>query len=231
MPDLLNKNLTIQSFPSAGVVPLFSGERIAVLVNLSITDRQARRLRLTFVDHPRRVLGEVSEQMSSAILQTIRQAEEIAARKASKEAQLESLVQDPDCADWVLRWVEDIRKGLSEASSNGNSHESIFDPVEQQGEPFIIRMRPQGGKNGNGIRNAIRALDDLPTRFTASDVLQRLNARNFPFVAEPNSAIKDALYALKRRHELRVSFQGSGGKPSKYEWTHRKGSNENGLLI
>lgn len=171
--------------------------------------------------------------MSSTIPNIIRQAEEIAARKAAKIGQLQLLIEDPDCADFVLELISNIRNFHPHPDLNPSNvlmppvEARIEEPQEKDWATANI-MRAPVGKNGNGIQSAIRHLGNLPARFTARDVLNELMSRRFRFVAEPTNAVKDALYALKRRGEIHQVIQGSGGKPSTYEWRNRKG---NDLLI
>jgi hypothetical protein len=72
----------------------------------------------------------------------------------------------------------------------------------------------------NGLRNAICVVaDSLPAKFTAAEVLVRLEGQGFKFTRNPAAAVRDALYALchGKRPRLRVSEPGKGGKENLYE--------------
>lgn len=72
----------------------------------------------------------------------------------------------------------------------------------------------------NGVRNAIRALaEKLPGRFTASEVLIRLQAQGFKFAGDPKAGVRDALYVLSRgkKQVFRIAEAGTGGRPNAYE--------------
>jgi hypothetical protein len=67
------------------------------------------------------------------------------------------------------------------------------------------------------LREEIRALrGHLPSRFTSIDVLHKL--RNFPFSADPKSSVRDAIYELTKKGELKIVTPGKGGKPNTLEW-------------
>ena len=71
-----------------------------------------------------------------------------------------------------------------------------------------------------GVRKAICGLtESLPARFTAPEVLSKLEAQGFKFARAPKAAVRDALYVLSRGTErrFRIAEVGTGGKPNVYE--------------
>jgi len=55
-------------------------------------------------------------------------------------------------------------------------------------------------------------------RFTVEKMRERLRAFPFGGAADPIKAIRDALYVLVKKGELRVVNKGKGGSPNVYEW-------------
>jgi len=71
-----------------------------------------------------------------------------------------------------------------------------------------------------GLRSAICVIaDNLPSRFTAAEVLVQLQARGFKFAGDPAGAVRDGMYALCRGKSprFRISEARKGGKPNLYE--------------
>jgi hypothetical protein len=71
-----------------------------------------------------------------------------------------------------------------------------------------------------GLRRAICGIaDNLPSGFTAAEVLVQLQARGFKFAGDPAGAVRDGMYALCRGKSprFRISEAGKGGKPNLYE--------------
>jgi hypothetical protein len=71
-----------------------------------------------------------------------------------------------------------------------------------------------------GLRSAICVIaDNLPSRFTATDVLVQLEARGFKFAGDPAAAVRDGMYALCRGKSprFRISEARKGGQPNLYE--------------
>src|SRR6266567_7479732 len=96
-------------------------------------------------------------------------------RRGKKMPTLIALLRDPDLEDFVSKLL--------------NGHR----PTEPQ--------KPQAKTSGSatGLMAAIRALDNLPHRFTFLDVLQRVQKNNFDFRgADPKEAIRNAIYFLSR---------------------------------
>ncbi len=86
-------------------------------------------------------------------------------------------------------------------------------PMRKNPSPVILEkqgpVRP--------LRDEIRALkQQLPSRFTTLDVLQKL--QKYPFNRDPKSAVRDAIYELTNNEELRIVKPGKGGKPNILEW-------------
>jgi hypothetical protein len=71
-----------------------------------------------------------------------------------------------------------------------------------------------------GLTPAILALcHQLEKQFTASDVQQMLEEKNFQFNGDDHrKPIRDALWRLVESKRLRVTQPGKGGRPSVYEW-------------
>jgi hypothetical protein len=71
-----------------------------------------------------------------------------------------------------------------------------------------------------GLRSAICVIaDNLPSGFTAAEVLFQLQARGFKFAGDPAGAVRDGMYALCRGKSprFRITEAGKGGKPNLYE--------------
>jgi hypothetical protein len=120
----------------------------------------------------------------------------LAERKARKVEAFIKMLRDPDLAEFVA--------SLTAINSNG-SGATISGRLEKQ--------NPQ-----SGIREAIRSLDEvLPARFTGVDILKELEQRKFPFQRDGLNAVRDALYKMTRRGELKVLKVGKGGQPNVYE--------------
>lgn len=126
----------------------------------------------------------------------VRIAEQAEQRRADKVATFLEMLRDPDLAPLVSSLIN------IEHSTNGKR----FVP-------------PKGFKNGNGIREAIRALySKLPPQFTSLDVHAFLRNAHFRFSArDEKNAVRDALAAMAKNGELKVVAIGSGGKPNVYE--------------
>lgn len=72
----------------------------------------------------------------------------------------------------------------------------------------------------SGLRRAICvSANNLPSRFTAAEVLAQLQARGFKFAGDPAGAVRDGMYALCRGKSptFRISEAGKVGKPNLYE--------------
>lgn len=119
-------------------------------------------------------------------------------QRAEKVAKFLELLRDPDLASLVA------------LLRNGNRHEFV------SAAPFIP---PVGFKNGNGIRDAIRALT-LPAQFTCDDVVAALKQEDFEFSSsDPRKTVRDALYVLSQSEtpEFRRVRGGVGGQIGVYE--------------
>lgn len=144
--------------------------------------------------------------MASDVDQIVKLAPQVEKRRAEKVAQFLELIRDPDLASYVNL----LRNGDASLTRSANATQHGF-------------------KNGNGLREAIRSIHGvLPPRFTASQILEHLQHRNFKFAAkDPGSAIRDALYILKRDGELKIAVAGKGGKENQYEWAAKKAEPSN----
>jgi hypothetical protein len=90
----------------------------------------------------------------------------------------------------------------------------LSEPLRRKNPAEIQASKPSPVRP---LREEIRALrGQLPSRFTSVDVLQKL--RNFPFSADPKSSVRDAIYELTKKGELKVVVPGKGGKPNTLEW-------------
>ena len=70
-----------------------------------------------------------------------------------------------------------------------------------------------------GLRGAIcRIADELPSTFTATDVVRALEKREFAFRRSALDAVRDSLYALTHENHarLRIVEMGRAGKPNRY---------------
>lgn len=77
---------------------------------------------------------------------------------------------------------------------------------------------PVGPPNTNGLRDAIRATKGATARFTVEKMHEQLHDFSFGSGADPVKAIRDALYVLVKKRELRIVTKGKGGRPNVYEW-------------
>ena len=136
--------------------------------------------------------------------------EQVARRTTEKVARFLEMLRDPDLAPYVA------------ALRNGHDHNQSPSPVRL--------AQPPGFKIGNGIREAVIALQ-LPNRFTGEDVLAALEATDFQFSSrDRKGAVRDALFKLSRGASpvFKIIKKGAGGKPNIYERIRR---DENMTLV
>jgi hypothetical protein len=127
--------------------------------------------------------------------------QQTAQRIAEKLARFERLLRDPDLAPYVA------------ALRNG----------ELPPRP-VPAPAPQKPGAPSGIRDAIRSLKGrIPEQFTAEQIdheLQRMNvavgARN------RDKAIRNTMFKLAQRKELKLLKTGSSGKSNTYTWNAKK---------
>jgi hypothetical protein len=127
--------------------------------------------------------------------------EKVEKEHAAKVAKFWELVRDPELAAHVA------------IVRNGHQQTGV---VTVSAAPFVP---PVGFKNGNGIRDAIRALA-LPARFTCDDVVTALKQENFEFSSsDPRKTVRDSLYVLSQSEspEFRRVRGGVGGQVGVYE--------------
>jgi len=139
--------------------------------------------------------GEVTLTMPRDITDIVRLAEQREKKKAEKISLFLKLSKDPDIRPIIELFRADV-------TPNGKKHKTHFNP-------------PVGFKTGNGLRDAIRALD-LPEKVTAKWVWEALRKKQFRFNANDElGAVSDALYAMSRGKS--PEFRSVAGEKGVYE--------------
>src|SRR6266478_626652 len=123
----------------------------------------------------------------------VRAAEQYEKRRAEKVSLFFKLIKDPDIQPYLALLRDDGHP------TNGKKKKQFVPPV--------------GFKTGNGIRDAIRALD-LSQKVAANWVLEQLRKKQFKFAARDElGAVSDALYAMVRSGEIsRFDPEKAGGQ-------------------
>jgi hypothetical protein len=132
--------------------------------------------------------------------------EKVERARQEKIDKLFALLRDPDLAAYVTH----LRNG----------HASIAMPAATRPQsPKAQPPRKPGFRGGNGIQSAILALADLPFRFSAKMVLEKLEDNGFQFAGKDHAgSVRDAVFALCRKDKLRLAARGMAfGEPNLYE--------------
>jgi|SRR5579864_4969198 len=150
----------------------------------------------------------------SDIRTAIEEAEKV---RTEKRAKFMELLADPDCADILALVVK-----TSPAVTNGNGNHSETPETAKQ-ELIPIRPITKPGVR-TGLKEAIRNLD-LPSRFTANDVYDRLTAKGFKFPDEQDvkGSIRDTLLSLRTsvNPEIKIAVKWRANTPQLYEWIRK----------
>jgi len=129
------------------------------------------------------------------------------------EHNIEKLTADCDVLMRAEGLIVDYQVRASKASGPRNNNERNTLAVDRK-VGFCDSDSP------TGLRKAIcRLAVNLPERFTAPEVLSKLQAQGFKFAGAPKAAVRDGLYALTHGTEqrFRIAEPGKGGKPNIYE--------------
>jgi hypothetical protein len=145
----------------------------------------------------------------SDIRTTVEEAEKL---RAEKRAKFLEMLSDPDVADILALYVK-----AEIAAQNGN-HNGV-----EIAEPVSTKPIIKPGKR-TGLKEAIRNLD-LPHRFTANDVYDRLTAQGFQFPDQQDvkGSIRDTLLALRTsaNPEIKIAVKWRANTPQLYEWIRK----------
>lgn len=122
---------------------------------------------------------------------------ETESRRAKKVEQLIALLRDPDVADFVAKLM-----------------------VGEPSQPLVLTPQTPKG-NPRSLRGIIRDLE-LPTRFTSTDVLTRVEGKysfNGHDRADKLRIVRDAIYNLSRGEGqvFRIVTPSTGGTEQVYE--------------